>query len=165
MKKTYHSLLSLIVAFSLAFVTTVTVYAAYQYVDDSSGQFTGSGLWTASCSANPNTGCYNGNAKYTWSGYNTSGRWNFGNKYTFEAWIPAPYANSEYGTVSYTATNGNTMWVTVNQTNWKKAWVYLGYISGYVPNGSGYVYMHAGCVSGYPCNNGPVLYDAVRGNE
>lgn len=159
MKTMYRSILSSFVAFGIALIATLTTYAAFVYVDESSPQFSGAGLWTVwSCDASAQ--CYNNNAQYTWSGYNASGQWNFSNQTTFEAWIPKPYGNDSYGTVRYNITGDDVESVIVNQTNHKLSWVYLGWN---VP--TSYVYMHAQCVYGYPCDNGPVLYDAIRSNQ
>ena len=160
MKTLRRSVLSLVVAFLIAFAATVNVYAAFVYVDESSPQFNGGGLWTVWNCYQSSAGCYNGNAKYSWSGYNADGQWNFTNRSTFEAWIPKPFANNSYGTVRYNITGDDVESVIVNQTNHKLNWVYLGWN---VP--ARYVYMHAQCVYGFPCGNGPVLYDAVRSNQ
>lgn len=164
MKNVYRSIVSCAVAFGLALLVTISVHAVWEIIDDSSPQFTGNNLWIAYGCSTSNAQCHNNNAKYRMSGDSASGRWNFGNKHVFEVWIPAPYANNEYGTVKYVMNNGGQVAnKVVNQTNYKRNFVYLGYVSG---NGSAYVYMHAGCVDGYPCGNSrPVIYDMVRSEQ
>jgi hypothetical protein len=110
-------MLSMLVAFGIALITTLSVYAAFQYVDESSGNFTQSGnLWTVSTCYQSSSECYLSNAKYRWSSNNSWGKWTFSGKTTFEVWIPKPYGNDEYGTVRYHMTGTDTEYTVVTQS-------------------------------------------------
>lgn len=122
--------LAIVTTFLTAMLLSTIAFAAYHYVDDSSGSFTSQNLNTAyACTS---ATCKHSNAKYSYTGYVTHGRWNYPNGYySFDAFISSAYGNPTYGTVKYkVSSSGGFASQIVNHTTYKGSWVFVGGIYG-----------------------------------
>lgn len=164
-------LLSTLVAAIVASLVSMTALAATYYVDEYGTAFAGSGLTNLNPCSSGWT-CQDNNAKRAYlkepSGYDATGKWNASaapsgiRRMDWRAFIPNNGTSSNFAAVNYKIANSSAeteVYVTtVNQTNWKGQWVYLGYLN----NGSwqSYMWMANQCVPGFLCSNTlPVYYD------